>query len=137
MRIVRQVSFLAAAAMLSSTATAFAPIARPVSHSLSTATTTTSSSRLQVLPSPADFHSIDMTAMNHVAQEFMASSSMVLSDAAAATAEADSGGGWWQNYLQIFRNILVGVHDTVDGPLKSAGVEHTWGVSIALFTMGT
>ena len=135
MRIVRQVPFLAAAAMLSSTVTAFAPVARPVSQSLSTATAT-SSSRLQVLPSPADFHSIDMTAVNHVAQEFMASSSMVLSDAAAATAEADSG-GWWQSYLQIFRNILVAVHDTVDGPLKNAGVENTWGISIALFTMGT
>ena len=134
--------------MILSTARAFAPVARPVSQSLSSISTASSrSTHLQVLPSPADFHSVvDMTALNHAAQEFLSSSSVILSDAAGATMDAaaeavdsSSGGGgpgWWQSYLQIFRNILVAVHDTVDAPLKSAGVEQTWGISIALFTMG-
>ena len=120
---------MAAAAMLSSSATAFAPVARPASKIV-----TVSSTSLQVLPSPADMG--DLTALNHAAQDFFTSTSMVLSDAAGATVEAASeDGGWWQSYLQIFRNILVFVHDSVDGPLKSIGVENTWGISIALFTM--
>ncbi|CAB9531403.1 ALBINO3-like protein 1, chloroplastic [Seminavis robusta] len=87
-------------------------------------------SNLQVIPGPAEFG--DLSSLQHAAHDFFSSTSTLLSDAAAATAEKEPS--WWDNYLQVFRNILVTVHDTVDGPLTSAGVENTWGVSIALFT---
>jgi len=136
-RTMRTISCLAAAvvvaAIFCTSTTAFVPVGR--THSTATRHTQISTN-LQVLISPADFR--DWTPVNHVAQDFFASTSVILSDAAAATAEAavtaDKGGGWWQSYLQIFRNILVFVHNTVDGPLKSMGVENTWGISIAIFT---
>lgn len=123
--------------VLPSSVKAFAPASTSGINTRSTCTTD-----LKVFPSPADFGAGDFTALHHLAHDFAASSSMVLSDAAGgATVDAagvatavSEDGGWWQNYLQIFRNILVFVHDTVDGPLKSVGVENTWGISIALFT---
>ena len=42
--------------------------------------------------------------------------------------------GWWMSYIDIFKNALETVHDTIDGPLRSAGITQTWGVSIAVFT---
>jgi hypothetical protein len=64
-------------------------------------------------------------------------SSHLLADAAAAAAADDGGGGWWQSYLNIFKNTLLAVHNTIDQPLKSVGLEQTWGVSIAIFTAST
>lgn len=91
------------------------------------------STNLQVVPNPADFG--DLSALHNVAQDFLSSSSTLLSDAAAAAADAEEKSpGWWANYLQIFRNILVFVHTTIDQPLKNAGIENTWGISIAVFT---
>lgn len=63
-------------------------------------------------------------------------SSMLLADAANAAAEVAEDGGWWQNYLELFKSGLVNIHSTIDGPLRSAGIEQTWGPSIALFTFG-
>ena len=67
----------------------------------------------------------------------LASTSCLLSDAAAAVAEAEQkeGGGWWANYLEIFKNALNLVHSTIDQPLRNAGWDQTWGVSIFLFTV--
>jgi len=71
------------------------------------------------------------------------STSQWLSDAAAATADADGSSAladaaadksWWQQWLNIFKITLAAVHSTIDGPLRSLGVEQTWGVSIFLFT---
>lgn len=67
--------------------------------------------------------------------------STLLADAAAATADvavdaAKEDSGWWQQFLSVFKAGLVAVHSTVDGPLRSAGWDQTWGVSIALFTFG-
>lgn len=85
---------------------------------------------LQVVPSPDE-----LSSLGHAAHDFFASTSTLLSDAAAATAEEAKEASWWDNYLQIFKNILTFVHDTVDGPLSKAGIENTWGIAIALFTM--
>lgn len=66
-----------------------------------------------------------------------ATSSLTLAAAAAdavAEAAAESDGGWWASYLNIFKSALVLVHSTIDAPLRSAGFEQTWGVSIAIFT---
>jgi hypothetical protein len=55
----------------------------------------------------------------------------------ATTAASDTtkdDGGWWKAYINIFKSILTFVHSTVDGPLRSVGIEQTWGVSIFLFT---
>lgn len=43
-------------------------------------------------------------------------------------------GGWWKAYINIFKSILTFVHSSIDGPLRSVGIEQTWGVSIFLFT---
>jgi hypothetical protein len=42
--------------------------------------------------------------------------------------------GWWATYLSLFRNALLFVHDSVDQPLRSVGIDQTWGISIAIFT---
>jgi hypothetical protein len=59
-----------------------------------------------------------------------------LADATTAivTENKNSGGGWWQSYINVFKTILSFVHTTIDGPLKSVGIEQTWGISIFLFT---
>ena len=57
--------------------------------------------------------------------------SHLLADAAAAAATDD---GWWNAYLNIFKNTLLAVHTTIDQPLRSVGIDQTWGVSIAIFT---
>jgi hypothetical protein len=53
--------------------------------------------------------------------------------AAAATDKADDG-GWWKAYINVFKSILSFVHSTVEGPLRSVGIEQSWGISIFLFT---
>jgi len=58
----------------------------------------------------------------------------VASDAAAAAVEDDS---YWEQYIQLYKRGLAFVHDNiVDEPLRKAGFEQTWGVSIFLFTAG-
>lgn len=75
-------------------------------------------------------------AVNHVA-DLITSSATILADAADAAAEvATDDGGWWQNYLSVFKAGLTAVHSTIDGPLRSVGWEQTWGPSIFLFTAG-
>jgi hypothetical protein len=61
-------------------------------------------------------------------------SSQWLADAAAGS---QSGDGWWQSYINIFKTTLSFVHSTIDGPLRAAGIEQTWGISIFLFTACT
>jgi hypothetical protein len=65
----------------------------------------------------------------------MESTSRLVAEATAAAVAEESSGGWWSSYLSVFKNFLGFVHSTVDGPLKSVGIEQTWGVSIALFTI--
>lgn len=62
------------------------------------------------------------------------STSTLLSDTTAAVVEESKDGGWWNNYLQLYKNALELVHTTVDQPLKNVGWDQTWGVSIFLFT---
>ena len=52
----------------------------------------------------------------------------------AAEMADTSDKGWWMSYIDIFKNALETVHDTIDGPLRNAGITQTWGVSIAVFT---
>jgi hypothetical protein len=82
---------------------------------------------MMVAPEHVDF-------MNAAVDHFHASSSNILADAAVAV--ADDKGGWWQQYLSIFKATLMFVHSTVDEPLKSVGITQSWGISIAIFTAG-
>lgn len=59
-----------------------------------------------------------------------------IADAAVASDAATDDIGLWEKYIQIYKNGLALVHDTIDGPLRNAGFTQTWGVSIALFTAG-
>lgn len=88
------------------------------------------SAKLNLLPDIVG--SGDLTSLQHLLE----SSSTLLSDAAAATADAAAAddGGWWQNYLSVYKSLLIGVHSTIDQPLRNAGWDQTWGVSIAVFT---
>lgn len=62
------------------------------------------------------------------------SSQWLAGAATAAAGDAPEKIGWWQQYLLIFKGALTLVHNTIDGPLRSLGIEHTWGPSIAIFT---
>jgi len=89
------------------------------------------SAKLNLLPDIVG--SGDLTSLQHLVE----SSSSLLSDAAAATADAAvaaDDGGWWQNYLSVYKGLLITVHSTIDQPLKNVGWDQTWGVSIAVFT---
>mmetsp|Transcript_9890 Transcript_9890/g.11526 ORF Transcript_9890/g.11526 Transcript_9890/m.11526 type:complete len:469 (-) Transcript_9890:126-1532(-) len=88
---------------------------------------------------PSDFVDI------HTASQILDSSSALLADAAAATADvaadvvdaaAKADDGWWAKYLLIYKGLLEGVHSVVDQPLRNAGWDQTWGISIFLFTAG-
>lgn len=57
-----------------------------------------------------------------------------IADAATSTATTANDGGWWAAYINIFKSILSFVHTTIDQPLRSVGIEQTWGISIFLFT---
>ena len=81
---------------------------------------------------PSNF---DVAAAHDALQHSLQTSSQWLADAAAA-ASTENNGGWWSAYLNIFKTALSAVHNTIDGPLRSIGVEQTWGPSIALFTAG-
>jgi hypothetical protein len=70
-----------------------------------------------------------------VASHLDALSVQWLADATADSTQ--SGGGWWQSYINIFKTTLSFVHSTIDGPLRAAGIEQTWGISIFLFTART
>lgn len=68
-----------------------------------------------------------------------AASTQWLADAtatASATTTTTEGGdvGLWESYINIFKVTLELVHSTIDKPLRSIGVEQTWGVSIFVFT---
>eukprot|EP00567_Pseudictyota_dubia_P008154 CAMPEP_0197464850 /NCGR_PEP_ID=MMETSP1175-20131217/64235_1 /TAXON_ID=1003142 /ORGANISM="Triceratium dubium, Strain CCMP147" /LENGTH=445 /DNA_ID=CAMNT_0043000851 /DNA_START=221 /DNA_END=1558 /DNA_ORIENTATION=+ len=111
-------------------AVAFTPLSRNSlgSHERGWAKTT-----LKIAPVGPEFSD---QAVSHVA-DLIASSATILADAADATAEvAADNGGWWQDYLSVFKAGLTAVHSTIDGPLRSMGWEQTWGVSIFLFTAG-
>jgi len=68
----------------------------------------------------------------HLVDVIRESSSTVLADIASASSDE----GWWNAYLNIFKSGLLLTHDLIDEPLKSIGIQQTWGLSIALFTAG-
>ena len=78
-----------------------------------------------------DIHSTS-TAIQHILDS-LDSTSTLLSDAAAAAVTPEDK-GWWENYLNLYKDLLLAVHSTIDGPLRNTGWDQTWGVSIALFT---
>ena len=113
---------------------AFSPVGRSQSAKR-TATTP-----LHVAPIVGPEHIPDahtLTAAADQLQHYLGSSSTLLSDAAAATAdavqEADKE-GWWNSYLEFMKSGLSLVHSVIDEPLRKAGWEQTWGPSIFLFT---
>jgi hypothetical protein len=66
----------------------------------------------------------------------------ILADAASATLSPDNSPlqdavkdeGWWQAYINLFKEALNLIHDTIDEPLKARGISNSWGISIAIFT---
>jgi hypothetical protein len=72
---------------------------------------------------------IDLSNLDH----WKDAASLLLADAGTAVAKEEDP-GLWQQFLLIFKNSLLFVHATIDGPLRSLGFEQTWGVSIFLFT---
>jgi len=111
------------------------------SFGLSTRSSAYRSTNSQLHVLPPEFH--DTASIQNLfdvlsASTFLADASAAVADATAAVVDvadaADVDGGWWQNYLDVFRNGLLFVHDSVDQPLRDKGIEQTWGVSIAIFT---
>jgi YidC/Oxa1 family membrane protein insertase len=70
--------------------------------------------------------------------DLMDSTSTILLSAAADVANNNNKDlGWWETYINLFKSSLLFVHRTIDGPLRSVGIEQTWGPSIAVFTACT
>ena len=118
-------------------AQAFSPVARSPSAKRSVTVP------LNVAPIVGPEHIPDADTLAAAAdqlQHYLTSSSTLLSDAAAATADAaqevakDTEGGWWNSYLEFMKGGLSLVHSVIDEPLRKAGWEQTWGPSIFLFT---
>ena len=110
------------------------------SHTHNSITSITSNPKVNNIKLHVSPNEIDIPTTSAALQHFIDTTSTLLSDASAAaadataTATADADGGWWQNYLQLYKNSLLFVHSTIDGPLKNAGWDQTWGISIAIFT---
>ena len=91
-----------------------------------TTTTTTTTTRLNLMPLPP--------------HDVIQSTSQWLADAATAAATdpaAVPSLGWWGQYINLFKVSLEFVHGAIEQPLKSIGIEQTWGPAIGLFTMCT
>jgi len=98
-----------------------------------TSTSTRPTTRLQVSPLPNG--GTELVDLHYALDHVMQSSSAFLSDAAAATADVAED-GWWDNYISLYKTALTLVHSKIDQPLRDAGWDQTWGVSIFLFTSG-
>lgn len=84
-----------------------------------------------VPPEHMDSLNVALDSFHH----FSMQQQLTLADASAVAQDAAKDGGWWQQYLNIFKATLIFIHSTIDEPLKSMGITQTWGVSIALFTV--
>eukprot|EP00957_Ditylum_brightwellii_P069597 5286431-Ditylum_brightwellii.AAC.1 len=133
---------LACGAIQNGQAFAPSPLSAPKSlNSFVTRQQKTSSLMPQrMAPQPHDLIDIhtaatSITQASDLLHSQLSSVSTILADAAAATADATADdGGWWQTWLNVFKGTLIAVHSTIDGPLRAAGWDQTWGVSIFLFT---
>lgn len=94
--------------------------------------TSTSTSSLAVLPGGGS----EFYDLHHSFTHILSTSSHLLSDASTTAIEEASDPGLWDQYLNIFKAALELVHSTIDQPLKNAGWDQTWGISIFLFTAG-
>lgn len=124
-----------ALAELCRNASAFAPGSRYPSSTLTNVISETNSKSqpLSALPGGgAELYDLHQSLSHFM--DAVSSSSTLLSDAAAAVVEEESGPGLWANYLEIYKSALQSVHSTIDGPLRSAGWDQTWGISIFVFT---
>jgi hypothetical protein len=82
-----------------------------------------------VPPEHMDALNVALDSFHHYSQQ-----QLTLADASAVAQDAAKDGGWWQQYLNVFKSTLIFIHSTIDGPLRSMGITQTWGISIALFT---
>ena len=116
-------------------ATTLVTLTRP--ELLSTTTTTTTTTRLNLVPPNYDVGG-EVTNMLAAAEVFFQHhNSQWLADAAAAAPEPANEVGWWGQYINLFKVALEFMHGLIDQPLRSIGIEQTWGPAIALFTMCT
>lgn len=118
---------------LASTSDAFNIQSRSFSHRTHTA------SKLNLVPETLsqvhDVHSVLQNVDFNTLSDILSSSSHILSDASAAAAEASNqDGGWWDSYLNLYKSLLLFVHNAIDQPLKNSGWDQTWGIAIAAFT---
>jgi YidC/Oxa1 family membrane protein insertase len=107
-----------------------------------TTTTTTTTRISRTLPTiskrsmmtPDQVHDVVLLhSTNTIPTVLSQSTTQWLADAAPAAQDE----GWWSSYINIFKTALLFVHSTIDGPLRSLGIEQTWGISIAVFTACT
>lgn len=101
---------------------------------------------LNAIPELMDLNvNLDHLASQYDAmQQIIASSSHLISDASSAAIGIDIDGGavvkavkeegWWDQYLNLYKSLLLFVHTTIDTPLRNGGWDQTWGIAIAAFT---
>jgi hypothetical protein len=102
-------------------------------HRTTTATITTSASRITTLQA---MEIPDMNMDLETMQQIITSSSHLLADAASTAAaevqvQTEKDAGWWENYLNLYKTLLLFVHSTISTATSS---DQTWGISIAAFT---
>lgn len=68
-----------------------------------------------------------------VSQATAQSTFHLIADVAGIDGQKDLG--WWGSYINFFKSTLNTVHRIVDSPLRSVGIDQTWGISIAIFTI--
>jgi hypothetical protein len=90
--------------------------------------------RLALVPDFQQLHSDTVLSSVDSFQHVISSSFHLLSDAAVAAKNEQESSGWWESYLNLYKNSLLFVHKTIDEPLRNRGWDQTWGVSIAAFT---
>lgn len=94
---------------------------------------------MMMTPPSAD----DISNLQHIStfagpmhDHFVSQATSWIADAAEAV-DAKDDIGFWESYIQLYKNGLAFVHDNiVDEPLRKMGFTQTWGPSIFLFTAG-
>lgn len=89
------------------------------------------------VPSPLQALPVDQLADLSLHWDAALTSASLVLSADEAVAAAGEATGWWGSYVNLFKSTLYWVHSTIDGPLRSVGIDQTWGISIAIFTFGT
>jgi hypothetical protein len=138
--ILRGISAIYTALLLLSSVVHGFTTTKPIHYRSSTSSSRRNDPRVS---SFSPLHAVEFLDHAESIQQIIATTSVWLADndasaAAVVVVEAGKDLGWWGDYVDLFKNALALVHDTIEGPLRAIGVEQgIWGISIGIFTACT